>query len=66
MNDIREKCIQELANKHGRHISHRFERMLENREQAEGKQLTVEEIEGLKIQFDKEIYRELIVKGAGK
>jgi hypothetical protein len=63
MNDIREKCIQELTNVHGRHISHRFERMVENREHAEGKLLTDVEIEDLKIRFETEIYRELLMKG---
>jgi hypothetical protein len=63
MKDIRENCIQELANKHGRHISLRFERMLENRENATGKQLTGEEVQDLKVRFDGEIYRELLMKG---
>jgi len=40
--------------------------MLSNREEATGKPLNDAEIEDLKIQFNKEIYRELIVKGAGK
>jgi hypothetical protein len=60
--DIREKCVAELTNVHGRHVSQRFERMLENREHAEGKTLTGEKVKDLKIRFDSEIYRELLGK----
>lgn len=61
--EIKEKCITELTNVHGRHVSYRFERMLENREQFDGKALTDSEIEELKNRFNNEIYRELIGKG---
>jgi hypothetical protein len=64
--DIKEKCIQELANRHGRQVSRRFITMLENREQAKGKPLIDSEIESLKNRFDMQIYRELLMKGAGK
>jgi hypothetical protein len=63
MIDVRDRCINELKNVHGRHVSRRFTTMLENREHAEGKSLSDKEIEHLKIQFDREIYRELIGKG---
>jgi hypothetical protein len=62
----KERCIAELANVHGRHISNRFERMLENREQAEGKLLNDSEIEDLKVRFEDEIYRELLTTRVGK
>lgn len=61
--EIKEKCIRELETKHGRHVSYRFERMLEDREQADGKSLNDAEVEELKIRFDTEIYRELLMKG---
>jgi hypothetical protein len=63
IDDIRVKCIEEIANVHGRHASHRFERMLENRKNATGKTLTDVEVEDLKVRFNDEIYRELIGKG---
>jgi len=61
--EIKERCAKELANVHNNLISRRFLTMLENREHAEGKKLTGEEIEDLKVRFDAEIYRELIGKG---
>ena len=61
--ETKEKCAKELANVHNNLISRRFLTMLENREHAEGKKLTGEEIEDLKVRFDAEIYRELIGKG---
>jgi hypothetical protein len=61
--NTKEKCAQELADRHGRQVSHRFGKMLENREQSEGKTLTDEEIQNFKIQFETEIYRELLMKG---
>ena len=60
---IRDGCIQDLACRHGLLASKRFERMLENKEHAEGKTLTDSAIEDLKIRFDGEIYRELLMKG---
>jgi hypothetical protein len=62
LDDIKAKCAYELETKHGRHVSHRFERMLENRENATEKPLNDAEVEELKIRFDMEIYRELIGK----
>lgn len=64
--ETKEKCANELANNHNNLISRRFLTMLENREQAEGKKLTASEIEDLKIRFDEEIYRELLMTRAGK
>lgn len=63
MIDTKEKCFDDLASKHGLLVSRRFERMLENREQAEGKKLTDDQIEDQKVRFDAEIYRELLMKG---
>jgi hypothetical protein len=62
-NNTKEKCAQELADRHGRQVSHRFERMLENREQANGKSLSNKEVEDLKNRFDDEIYAEILRKG---
>jgi hypothetical protein len=61
--DTKERCAQELAHVHNNLISRRFLTMLSNREEATGKPLNDAEIEDLKIQFNKEIYRELIGKG---
>ena len=64
--ETKERCANELVRTHNNLISRRFLTMLSNREEATGKPLNDAEIEDLKIQFNKEIYRELIVKGAGK
>jgi hypothetical protein len=61
--ETKEKCAQELAHTHNNLISRRFLTMLENRENATGKSLSDMEIEDLKIQFETEIYRELLMKG---
>jgi hypothetical protein len=37
--------------------------MISNREEAEGKPLSDMEIEQLKVRFNDEIYRELLMKG---
>jgi len=63
IDDIRIKCIDELANVHGRQISRRFATMLENRENATGMSLSDVEVQNLKVRFNDEIYRELIGKG---
>jgi len=60
--DTKDECIQELFCRHGLLVSRRFERMIDNREQAEGKKLTDEEVQNLKVRFNDEIYRELIGK----
>jgi hypothetical protein len=61
--DTKDECIQELFCRHGLLVSRRFESMLNNREQAEGKTLSDVEIKDLQIRFDAEIYRELLMKG---
>jgi hypothetical protein len=64
--ETKKKCAKELANVHNNLISRRFLTMLSNREEATGKPLTDEEIEDLKVRFDAEIYRELLMTRAGK
>ena len=61
--ETKEKCANELARTHNNLISRRFLTMLSNREEATGKSLSDMEIEDLKVRFDAEIYRELLMKG---
>ena len=61
--ETKEKCIAELTRIHNSLVARRFSTMISNRENATGKSLSDMEIEDLKIQFNKEIYRELLMKG---
>jgi hypothetical protein len=61
--ETKEKCIAELTRIHNSLVARRFSTMILNRENATGKSLRDMEIEDLKVRFDAEIYRELLMKG---
>lgn len=61
--NTKEKCAQELADRHGRQVARRFSTMISNREYATGQKFNDTEIEDLKIRFETEIYKELLMKG---
>ena len=60
--NAKERCAEELANKHGRQVAHRFSIMISNREDAFGQKFNDAEIQDMKVRFETEIYRELLMK----